>query len=96
MIYKFDHSSYATVWLSRDCRKWNFVAVKTIIAAAFDDCAGIDILRVLSSDSQEYSGRQFVSTLLDEFITEFNGRHPCIVTEVGGLNTRDFKAEVSS
>jgi serine/threonine-protein kinase SRPK3 len=87
VVHKLGYGSYSTVWLAKDHLETRYVALKILIAAAFEKSSESKILRVLSSGKPDHQGRAYVSSLLDEFVIKGpNGRHLCIVSEAAGCS----------
>lgn len=92
VVHKLGYGSYSTVWLARDHLKTRSVALKILVAAAFEKSSESKVLRVLGSGKPDHQGRAYVSSLLDEFIINGpNGRHLCIVSEAAGCSVAQSK-----
>ncbi|PBP22530.1 caib/baif family protein-like protein [Diplocarpon rosae] len=90
VIHKLGHGGFATVWLGRDTLRQRYVALKILAARLSRDCPEVEILRRLKQ-SEDHEGKPFVMSLLDHFwIDGPNGKHLCVVSEVGGPSIKQF------
>lgn len=90
VIHKLGHGGFATVWLGRDTVRKRYVALKILAARLSRDCPEVEILRRLKK-SEDHKGKPYVMSLLDHFwIDGPNGRHLCVVSEVGGPSIKQF------
>ncbi|KAJ5047228.1 uncharacterized protein L3040_003068 [Drepanopeziza brunnea f. sp. 'multigermtubi'] len=90
VIHKLGHGGFATVWLGRDTVRKRYVALKILAARLSRDCPEVEILRRLKK-SEDHKGKAYVMSLLDHFwIDGPNGRHLCVVSEVGGPSIKQF------
>ncbi|KAG6831510.1 hypothetical protein H0H92_009778 [Tricholoma furcatifolium] len=95
IVHKLGYGGYSTVWLARDQQEQRFVAIKFIIASASSASPEIRILRYMKSLNSSHPGREFVTTLIDDFELEGpNGVHRCIVTEVAGPSVGKVRYEI--
>jgi serine/threonine-protein kinase SRPK3 len=90
VIHKLGYGGFATVWLARDLNRSRYVALKILAARLSRDCPEVEILRRLK-ESEQHRGKAFVMSMLDHFWIEGpNGRHLCVVSEVGGPSIKQF------
>ncbi|KAK6586174.1 hypothetical protein PZA11_001231 [Diplocarpon coronariae] len=90
VVHKLGHGGFATVWLGRDTVRERYVALKILAARLSRDCPEVEILRRLKQ-SEDHEGKPFVMSLLDHFwIDGPNGKHLCVVSEVGGPSIKQF------
>ncbi|KAK2763137.1 hypothetical protein FQN54_009773 [Arachnomyces sp. PD_36] len=98
IVDKLGFGGYSTVWLARDLRLEQYVAVKVGIAdSSGRDSLGRELkaLQALSTPPsppyvQHYHGRQLFPLVLDKFkIHGPNGTHPCYTTVPARCNLRD-------
>lgn len=91
VIRKLGWGYFSTVWLAQDSHNNDaYVALKVVRAAqnytetALDE---IELLKRISTADESHAGRQYVVTLLDNFLHMGpNGAHVCMVFEVLGEN----------
>ena len=92
VVHKLGYGSYSTVWLARDRLETRYVALKVLVAAAFEKSSESKILRALTTGKRDHQGRAYVSSLLDEFVISGpNGRHRCLVSEAAGCSVAQSK-----
>ncbi|KAI9733991.1 MAG: hypothetical protein M1834_002648 [Cirrosporium novae-zelandiae] len=92
VVHKLGHGSSSTVWLAKDHLEKRYLALKILVAAAFEKSTESWILRVLSSGKPDHPGRAYVSSLLDEFVIYGpNGRHLCIVSDAASCSVAQSK-----
>jgi serine/threonine-protein kinase SRPK3 len=92
VVHKLGYGTYSTVWLAKDNLKARYVALKILVAAAFEHNSESKILRALGLGNPEHEGRAYVSSLLDEFVIKGpNGRHLCVVGEAAGCSVAQSK-----
>jgi serine/threonine-protein kinase SRPK3 len=90
IIHKLGHGGFATVWLARDQVRQRYIALKILASGLSRDCPEVEILRRLRA-SPEHSGKPYVMSMLDHFwIYGPNGKHLCVVSEVGGPSIKQF------
>lgn len=90
VIHKLGHGGFATVWLARDSTRNRYVALKILAARLSRDCPEVELLRRIK-DAPEHSGKPFVMYMLDHFwINGPNGKHLCVVSQVGGPSIKQF------
>jgi serine/threonine-protein kinase SRPK3 len=90
VIHKLGHGGFATVWLARDNVHSRYVALKILAARLSEGCPEIEMLSRLQN-SAEHNGKAHVMSMLDHFsINGPNGKHLCIVSEVGGPSIKEF------
>ncbi|KAH7403682.1 kinase-like domain-containing protein [Cadophora sp. MPI-SDFR-AT-0126] len=90
VVHKLGHGGFATVWLARDTVRNRYVALKILAARLSRDCPEVKILRRLKK-SEDHQGKTHVMSMLDHFWVEGpNGRHLCVVSEVGGPSIKQF------
>jgi serine/threonine-protein kinase SRPK3 len=90
VIHKLGHGGFATVWLARDSTRNRYVALKILAARLSRDCPEVEILRLIKL-APEHAGKPYVMSMLDHFwITGPNGRHLCVVSQVGGPSIKQF------
>jgi len=94
IVHKLGYGAYSTVWLARDQFAEKYVAVK-IAVACLESTHEVSILRHLEDADHKTlagNGRNFLSSLLDEFHLDGpNGRHKCLVSEPAGCTIADSK-----
>ncbi|KAH7317334.1 kinase-like domain-containing protein [Rhexocercosporidium sp. MPI-PUGE-AT-0058] len=79
VIHKLGHGGFATVWLARDSTRNRYVALKILAARLSRDCPEV------------HPGKSYVMFMLDHFwITGPNGKHLCVVSQVGGPSIKQF------
>ncbi|KAG6887611.1 hypothetical protein C0992_011541 [Termitomyces sp. T32_za158] len=94
VVHKLGFGSYSTVWLARDQQLNRFVAMKVSIASASTESSETRILHHIRVAGHQHPGREFVTTLLDDFDLEGpNGRHRCLITEVTGPSVGKVRYE---
>ncbi|EAW17522.1 putative protein kinase [Aspergillus fischeri NRRL 181] len=87
IVDKLGFGGYSTIWLARDTRQEQYVAVKVGIADALP--RETKILRALSSSSV-HPGRKSIPFPLDEFeVHGPNGTHPCYTMAPARCNLRE-------
>ncbi|KAF7182862.1 hypothetical protein CNMCM7691_002606 [Aspergillus felis] len=87
IVDKLGFGGYSTIWLARDTRQEQYVAVKVGIAEALP--RETKILRALSSSSV-HPGRKSIPFPLDEFeVHGPNGTHPCYTMAPARCNLRE-------
>lgn len=87
VVHKLGSGGFSTVWLTRDEKMNQYVALKVISADASASCSELGIYQLLESGlhSSDTSGCDYLALLLDHFeISGPNGRHVCLVSRVGG------------
>jgi serine/threonine protein kinase len=90
VIHKLGHGGFATVWLARDTTRHRYVALKILAARLSRDCPEVEILRRIKL-APEHSGKPYVMSMLDHFwINGPNGKHLCVVSQVGGPSIKQF------
>ncbi|ESZ93473.1 hypothetical protein SBOR_6122 [Sclerotinia borealis F-4128] len=90
IIHKLGHGGFATVWLARDTNRERYVAMKVLASRLSRGSPEVEILRMMKM-SPEHIGKSHVMSLLDHFFhTGPNGRHLCLVSEVGGPSIKQF------
>jgi serine/threonine-protein kinase SRPK3 len=88
VIHKLGHGGFATVWLARDLVRNRYVALKILAARLSVTCPEVEILRRLRN-APDHIGKAYV--MLDHFwITGPNGKHLCVVSQVGGPSIKEF------
>ncbi len=91
VLHKLGHGGFATVWLARDSVRNRYVALKILASRLSQDCPEVSILRRLRTSEGDDRGKQYVMSMLDHFwIDGPNGRHLCVVSEVGGPSIKQF------
>lgn len=96
IIHKLGAGSYSTVWLAKDHREDDLVAIKIIVSEYSKESIDTEIkaLELLSTGSESHPGKLYVPSLLNQFtITGPNGHHHCIVTKAAGSCISDTKDE---
>ncbi|KAL4995612.1 kinase-like domain-containing protein [Aspergillus recurvatus] len=99
IVHKLGYGSYSTIWLARDEKVNQFVAVKVCTADAnpheLNVLAHLSALRQNSSVSAgrgEGRGRDMIPSILDAFkIDGPNGTHSCYVTPPARMSLSDTK-----
>ncbi|KAL9017910.1 MAG: hypothetical protein Q9185_004771 [Variospora sp. 1 TL-2023] len=96
IVHKLGFGTYSTVWLARDSRLEQYVALKILAAEPSKESTESRIIRHISQYSEKSNriGKAFVSPVLDEF--EFdgpNGQHRCLVTEPARCSLAESKTE---
>ncbi|KAE8321531.1 kinase-like domain-containing protein [Aspergillus sergii] len=87
IVDKLGFGGYSTVWLARDTRLEQYVAVKVCIAGS--KLREANILRALSPSSP-YPGSNSIPVLLDEFeLNGPNGNHSCYTMTPARCNLRE-------
>ncbi|KAF4182996.1 hypothetical protein CNMCM7927_009373 [Aspergillus lentulus] len=87
IVDKLGFGGYSTIWLARDTRQEQYVAVKVGIADALP--RETKILRALSSSSA-HPGRKSIPVPLDEFeVHGPSGTHPCYTMAPARCNLRE-------
>lgn len=87
IVDKLGFGGYSTIWLARDIRQEQYVAVRVGIADALP--RETKILRALSSSSV-HPGRKSIPFPLDEFeVHGPNGTHPCYTMAPARCNLRE-------
>lgn len=90
VIHKLGHGGFATVWLARDNERQRYVALKVLASRLSHKCPEVEILRRLRNGS-DHNGKPYVMSMLDHFwIDGSNGKHLCVVSEVGGPSIKQF------
>lgn len=98
IVDKLGFGGYSTVWLARDLRLKQYVAVKVGIADGSDRDSlrrELKVLQALSTSPsspyvQQHRGCSLFPLILDEFaIHGPNGAHPCYTTVPARCNLRD-------
>jgi serine/threonine protein kinase len=88
IVDKLGFGGYSTIWLARDTRQEQYVAVKVGIAGATLP-RETKILRALSSSSSVHPGRKSIPVPLDEFqVHGTNGTHTCYTMAPARCNLR--------
>ena len=96
IIHKLGAGSYSTVWLAKDHREDDLVAIKILVSEYSKESIDIEIkaLELLSAGSESHPGKLYVLSLINQFtITGPNGHHQCIVTKAAGSCISDTKDE---
>lgn len=98
IIHKLGYGGNSTVWLARDRQDNRFVALKFVVADIsenLNETRIFDHLAVTVDQDLEHPGREYVSTLLEEFeVHGPNGTHRCLVTDVVGPSVSDVLSEL--
>ncbi|KAL4885603.1 kinase-like domain-containing protein [Aspergillus karnatakaensis] len=98
VVHKLGFGTYSTIWLARDLKRAKYVAVKVGIAEADMSETASEILHTLAlsapepADQEEQAAGTLIPRLLDTFSLDGpNGRHRCLVTELGMMTMADAK-----
>ncbi|KAH6919211.1 kinase domain-containing protein [Coprinopsis sp. MPI-PUGE-AT-0042] len=83
IVDKLGHGAYSTVWLARDTRQEQYVALKVCVANSLPN--ETKVLKDISTSSllfsSKYQGPNSLPKILDEFTVDGpNGRHTCYAT----------------
>jgi serine/threonine-protein kinase SRPK3 len=90
VIHKLGHGGFATVWLARDSTRNRYVALKILAARLSRDCPEVEMLRRIK-EAPDHGGKPYVMYMLDHFwINGPNGKHLCVVSQVGGPSIKRF------
>lgn len=92
IVHKLGFGGYSTIWLARDEKTKQYVALK--IATASDDMQDSQILRLLNSSTKNemHTGKATISSILDGFFIKGpNGRHHCFVRAPGMVSLAGAK-----
>ncbi|KAL8782330.1 MAG: hypothetical protein Q9195_009655 [Heterodermia aff. obscurata] len=91
IVHKLGHGGSSTVWLARDHLSQRYVALKILCSEATDGFNDIKILKYLEDKNTSHPGRQYISSIYDQFRIEGpNGSHICLVSEVLGPSLKDL------
>lgn len=93
VMAKLGHGGWSTVWLARDTKKEQYVAVKVGMADSLPD--EVPIMRALHQNGSPSAGSEAIPCVFAEFrITGPNGSHLCYTTAVALGNLRSVSFSV--
>jgi serine/threonine-protein kinase SRPK3 len=94
IVHKLGFGGFGTVWLARDSREAHYVSIKILTAFNSGDSRELHIQKYLRAQNGDYPGRQFISTLVDDFTLKGpNGHHLCLVYEALGPSIVSLRSE---
>ncbi|WEW58159.1 hypothetical protein PRK78_003627 [Emydomyces testavorans] len=92
IVHKLGYGGFSTVWLARDHHENRYVALKILVANAFEKSNEARNLHILNSGDSAHPGKHYIPTLLDEFVINGpNGQHLCLVSEPVGCSVAQTK-----
>lgn len=93
VVHKLGFGTYSTTWLAKDRKTKKYVAIKIAVAGAhMKESEILGSLALSDLNDEGHPGKALIPQVLDKFFLDGpNGRHRCLVTELGMMSLAEAK-----